>query len=845
MCTNNNSKDSCCQSGRSMVEILAVICIIVLLSVGSLLLYSYVIAKNQANTIQTMSNERAASIMTSPALANAAVNEALTALGFADEDNGYHWKHTKLSKDTFVVNVSVVRKKACEILMGMDFSYLERMEINGKCAWAPAGEVCDNNAECSESGNEFAFVYNGLSLKRAAVCTKQQVPCGLTCCNKDNEHCIQSGGRGSFSRCCPNKTDVACEGGCCPKGATCCGSNCCTGNQVCCNDACHSPCVGEGLSGQRDGEDCSCACDETRGFKKIDGLCRCEANKHVENGECVCDSVACDTSTGAYIDENCQCKCPAGKVFDGNGRCVECVSKDDCNAENCEECIDNECKGQCCIDAKDSCEAGDKCCGNLPCTDGVCCAGTKASCGSADDCCNDEFSCSNGVCCAPKGTECSAPTDCCDESLGCDTTTGVENVCCVLMQSEGCTSRNECCGGIACTDGTCCTDRKDACTNENECCHGLPCTSGSCCAPLGNTCQSKDDCCFASNNKEYECQGTCCVPFGEIKCEPVDENDTKGYCCDNYSCVNNRCCLPLKAEGCSDTLQDCCGNTPCTDGKCCVPLQSLCTDANECCDEGNACTVAHGTENVCCIPKRGEGCTENEDCCNKMMCTDGACCVPLRNSCTDKSDCCEVNAECDVNVQKASASAESVCCLPLQQNGCSATEDCCNGVACTEGTCCTDIAQECTASEECCGYDEQSGTGNVCKESVNRCCSSDGWCRTENECEECCKYSETPICTWGNTGGSSSTAWTGTCDKPKNNNVTVYGYDPAQNQEMRCCVEGEYLVPAFTGAINIPGASIVKDEMFCCPDRNGEHGTVAGGEDDVMKYAYYNQAEGK
>jgi len=64
MCTNNNSKDSCCQSGRSMVEILAVICIIVLLSVGSLLLYSYVIAKNQANTIQTMSNERAASIMT-------------------------------------------------------------------------------------------------------------------------------------------------------------------------------------------------------------------------------------------------------------------------------------------------------------------------------------------------------------------------------------------------------------------------------------------------------------------------------------------------------------------------------------------------------------------------------------------------------------------------------------------------------------------------------------------------------------------------------------------------------------------------------------------------------------
>ena len=844
MCTDNNtSKDSCCQSGRSMIEILAVICLIVLLSVGSLLLYSYVIAKNQANTIQTMSNERAASIMTSPALASAAVGEVLSALGFADEENGYNWKQTKLSKDTFVVNVSVVRKKACEILLGMDFSYLERMEVNGKCAWAPEGDVCDYNAECLESGNEFAFIYNGLSLRRAAVCTKQQTPCGLTCCNQGT-HCIKSGGRGSFSRCCLNATDVACEGGCCPKGATCCGSNCCEGNQVCCNDACHAPCVGEGLSGQRDGEDCSCACDETKGFRKIDGVCRCEANKHVENGECVCDSVACDTSTGAYIDTDCQCKCPAGKVSAGGGRCVECVSKDDCNAENCEECIDNECKGQCCIDAKDSCSEGDKCCDNLPCTDGVCCAGTKASCGNEDDCCNDDFSCTGGVCCAPKGVECSAPTDCCDESLGCDKTTGSESVCCVLKQSEGCDTRNDCCGGIACTDGTCCTDRKDTCTSTDECCYNLPCTDGSCCAPLGNTCESVDDCCLGEGKKEYACQGTCCVPFGELKCKPISEEDTKGYCCGDYSCVNEKCCLPLKTEGCSDTLQDCCGDMPCTDGKCCVPLKAQCNDATECCDESNACTVAHGEETVCCIPKKGTGCgTDDESCCNGMTCTDNMCCVPLQKACEAKDECCNEKAECDVNVKKVTSKTETVCCLPLQQQGCSMAEDCCNGISCTGDTCCIDVAQECTTSEECCGYDEQSGVGKICKENVDKCCSSDGWCELETECEACCTHSETPECSWERTG-SSATAWVGKCKKPTSTEKPVYGYDPVQTQEMRCCTEGEYLVPTFTSAISQQG-QLVEGEMFCCPDRNGEHGTVAGGEDDVMKYAYYSKAEGK
>lgn len=874
MLTRNTSKGSCCQSGRSMIEILGVVCLIGVLSVGSLLLYSYVIAKNQANTIQTMANERAASIMTSPSLANAAVNEVLEAVGFASKENGYEWEHRKVSKNTFMVGVSGVRKRACEILIGMDFSYLEKLTLNDKCVWAQDDEICDGNARCSESGNTFAFVYNGLSLKRAAVCTKQQKQCGLECC-ESYEYCIKSGGRMSASRCCANKTDIVCDGGCCPQGATCCGENCCTGTQTCCNDTCYSPCVGVGYSGQRDSEDCSCACDEEKGFVKKEGVCQCPEGKTMDgSGKCVCvwDSILCDETTGATKNEGtCECECPGGKHL-YLGRCVECVETSDCDPAKCQTCEGNVCVGQCCVDLGDECVEGTPCCDSLPCTDGTCCVGMNGDCfGNKDNCCNDELDChAERGCCAPLGVSCSGSENCCDDALGCSQTTGSESVCCVTLQKEGCSKEADCCGGITCTEGTCCIDKQKSCLDQSECCNGLSCTkaqgdtTGTCCQPLGVACRDEEDCCLGKDKEVYTCEGTCCVPFGDIECVPVDENDTKGYCCGNYSCVGHRCCLPPRSTGCSTDLQDCCGGVACTEKEdgavCCQPINTVCSSADVCCDENHDCAKVYDVDNseivlfedntVCCIPKKGIGCSENDDCCGNMACTDGACCIFLQNSCSEASDCCL--GTCSSNTRKETD--EQVCCLETQTTGCRETADCCGGISCTMnnsdmGTCCMDVTEECFANDECCGYVASSNDneGYYCKGFTNtkagNCCPSAGWCSSENdECEICCTASNVPECTWSD---ATDSGWVGTCNKSATDDAVYgYGYDSPnlEHPEMRCCKEGEYLVPGFTDAISQDGK--ITNRKYCCPDEN-ESSVAVTSEDNIMKFAYYDETAQK
>ena len=261
-----------------------------------------------------------------------------------------------------------------------------------------------------------------------------------------------------------------------------------------------------------------------------------------------------------------------------------------------------------------------------------------------------------------------------------------------------------------------------------------------------------------------------------------------------------------------------------------MPLRESCTEATDCCSENNACMENEKGETVCCLPKRETGCTEDADCCGTMSCSGNMCCVPLRATCTEASDCCNEAADCPSETGK--------CCLPLQVSGCIAAEDCCNSKECTQGTCCIDHVHECTSSEECCGYNADDNTGYLCKEGVSKCCPSDGICAKTEECQQCCVNSQTPVCSWSKSG-SSATSWTGSCEK-KSLQTAIFGRDPDSDKE-RCCTAGEYLVPAFSNAIE--KNPIKRGYSYCCPDRNASYNTVAGGSDDVMKYAYYNEFE--
>ena len=527
------------QRGRSTLEMMGVLIIIGVLSSGIFWGVSYLLAKNTANNIQKRAHERAASIMTSPTLAQTKTGDALEALGFEAKEDGFSYSQKKVSDDSFSVSVKPVRKRVCEILLDMDTSGLKDLKVNEKTY---------EKAFCAETENTIEFVYAAGKLRRVPplkFCDGNSIPCGDKCCSK---------------------------------------------GQKCCQGDCVSACTGIGMTGQHDTFTCECVCDAIKGFKKTTDstACECEAKHHYEDGVCVCDNKRCE---GGVLSADCECNCAVNGLKNKTGddqKCVECNVDDDCSSKRCEN---NECIG--CIENGDECTPGESTCCHVPvCTsDGFCCLESTADCHSNRDCCSGKCSAKTHKCCLGRGEICSDTSECCDAGDGaeCALKEGYDYKACCVSIGRFCSSDASCCSGACSDEKTCCFPIGHTCEvgATDFCCEGT-CSGGICCLGKEDKCTKNSDCCSNLCYKQHnmDTYGKCVTCLeNEVTCK-ADSDCCSGHCDEN----THRC-----SEACRASYQNCSQNDQCCDeGICinsiCCPAGGFCSKEHcgECCPLNNA-----------------------------------------------------------------------------------------------------------------------------------------------------------------------------------------------------------------------------------------------------------------
>ncbi len=309
-----------------------------------------------------------------------------------------------------------------------------------------------------------------------------------------------------------------------------------------------------------------------------------------------CDEGNCGTENS---DAGSSCTEGGGKVCDGQGSCVQCLTKDDCASDevcsSSNTCVtvgcDNELKDgtesdvDCGGDSCPACADGKICgdfedCQSLFCKSGIC-----AKCASAADCHSDDY-CDIGATehCLDELVNSAS----CNQSYQCSSGICVDSVCCEASCGGGCESCNlsgsqgSCkqvaegqdpdleCGADVCNGAGKCRC-KDAQKNGGETdadCGGAVCEA---CAD-GKTCSQASDC------QSGVCQGSCQPPSctDSVKNGSETDKDCGGACpldCDpGQACLGAGDCKSKVCNGglcqvavCGDNVTN--GNEQCDDGK--------------------------------------------------------------------------------------------------------------------------------------------------------------------------------------------------------------------------------------------------------------------------------------
>ncbi|MCC6847906.1 MAG: DNRLRE domain-containing protein [Deltaproteobacteria bacterium] len=326
-----------------------------------------------------------------------------------------------------------------------------------------------------------------------------------------------------------------------------------------------------------------------------------------------------------------------------------------------------QCVGGKCVVTPVNCDDGN------PCTDDIC------DCSSGcinSNICNDGFTCTTDLC-DPGTLECTnVPNDAlcdgqcfdgvCDadpDSTTVDPVTGCEITATepdgtTCNDGDGCTTADECTGGV-------CGGDPVVCTALSQCHEAGTCTAGVCSNPFKASGVGCDDGTLCTAPDECDGAGTC-VGGNPVVCTPLSQCHDAGTCNPGTGLCSNP--PSPNGTGCDDA--DLCTQTDECDGAgaCVGENPVVCTPVDQCHAAG---TCDSGT-GVCSEPPvdNGTGCNDGNACTISDACSGGVC-VGSSVTCGDGTVQAGCGEDCDVPGGGPNCTPDCrFICGPTPQAGC-------------------------------------------------------------------------------------------------------------------------------------------------------------------------------
>ena len=301
------------QTGRSMLEMLAVLALMGLISFIGLVGYNEAIVRNQAVNIGKDALLRAAAVNAlsqSYFVRSLSENAAIDLSGFSDKIQDIVVSTKKETNASFIITYTGVPKRVCERVIETNAIGLYKTTVNNMDL-----SLDNTTTICSGATNSvsFAFYRAGYTSTRVvdggeSDSSSSADPCAEIRCNGcqvcSNGVCVNDSSKCSGCQTCNGiciDDDSKCGSGSCINGTCYCpagvsGDDCsidlcagitCSGNGTCANGKCT-------CNTNYYGDDCSVQCTENQIY--VDGECTCAtiANCNAYNDACTCQ--VCDPS---------------------------------------------------------------------------------------------------------------------------------------------------------------------------------------------------------------------------------------------------------------------------------------------------------------------------------------------------------------------------------------------------------------------------------------------------------------------------------------------------------------------------------------------------------------------
>ena len=652
------------QTGKSMIEMLAVLAVIGVLSIIALAGFTYAMNKHRANeTIfdVMLRGSNVPMIDENYTQRPAGYEFTFPSLGQDDGRMGTYYSMTTWKDDgsSYFVEVTDVKNAVCEIILKMDPPDIEQIIVDGE-TYEGNSQVCGSNTTATMI---FCFGEDG------SVCQGE----------------VSSGSSGSSSGSGEQEEpcDIDLRPTLCHECRDGIWTDTCTGTEVCENGTCISKCP-------------PCY--------KIDGEGNCLPNTSTQ--EC------CENFGSTWIDGSCQTPCAEEEQLCTNGNEYWCCkSGRHCGTETGQCCLGEKC---CPAHQTPYCSFYDSVTGE--CKEEQCCTGNAASFDGLDICCSAEetpychtFSIdgtctSRGCCSSTSSPMCASYYDnnICEKQICCSD--GTKPIC-ATFQSDGSCGSTTCCEESStpyctayydngqCKKQSCCPSHFNVMAYQDKdrtidvCCasdfspfcekEGTDgyCQETGCCGGEYHEVKSYDDgtyqqqiCCRKTEEPYcwvYEngvCSHVACCQEGNVGCFSYDENNR----CLNQNCCTynqvlksytdgknqfNVCCEPDESVFCASYNKDgscrfasCCAGTPyCRT----YDMDGNCTGYG-CCDSGEPYCSSYYAHGTCYMQQCCAGTPYCYNYNSSGQCLDQACCTNGSIYCIlyDENGQCQEEACC-------------------------------------------------------------------------------------------------------------------------------------------------------------------------------------------------------